>query len=132
MTTHLPQPISLVICDDVIHDPQTGKIHLIGWSSGLGLSESHFPWRGFTACNSSVIIDCSASDSCSFVSKEAMAMSSKTTITRMEGATLYRFEEEAVIFDENGRVIQPKKTKPSRPAAKKPTTKRPRKHGRRA
>ena len=37
MATHLPQPISLVICDDVIHDPQTGKIHLIGCASGFGL-----------------------------------------------------------------------------------------------
>ena len=32
-----PQPISLVICDDVIRDPKTGKIHLIGWASGLGV-----------------------------------------------------------------------------------------------
>jgi hypothetical protein len=33
----MPQPISLVICDDVIRDPRTGKVHLIGWASGLGV-----------------------------------------------------------------------------------------------
>ncbi len=50
----------------------------------------------------------------------------------MEDATLYLFEDEAVNFDETGRVASHKKAKPARPAGKKPTTKRPRKHGRRA
>lgn len=58
---------------------------------------------------------------------------SKTKITPLGfGAVLYEIEEDVINFDENGRVIRPKKTKPARPAGKKPTTKRPRKHGRRA
>lgn len=32
---HLPQPISLVVCDDVIRDADSGKVHLIGSASGL-------------------------------------------------------------------------------------------------
>ena len=50
----------------------------------------------------------------------------------MDGATFYRFEEDAIIFDENGRIVQPKKTKPAKLAGKKSAAKRPRKHGRRA
>ena len=58
---------------------------------------------------------------------------SKTKITPLGfGAVLYEIEEDAINFDENGRVIRLKKSKPARPRAKRPTTKRPRKHGRRA
>ena len=37
MPMRTPQPISLAICDDVIRDPRTGKVHIIGWASGLGV-----------------------------------------------------------------------------------------------
>lgn len=37
MPTVAPQPISLAICDDVIRDPRTGKVHILGWGSGLGV-----------------------------------------------------------------------------------------------
>ena len=57
---------------------------------------------------------------------------SKTRIIPMEGSTLYIFEEDAVHYDENGRVIRLKKSNPARPVGKKTTTKRPRKHSRRA
>lgn len=57
---------------------------------------------------------------------------SKTKITPLGfGAVLYEIEDDAVNYDEHGRVVRLKKTKSARPAGKKPTTKRPRKHARR-
>ena len=58
---------------------------------------------------------------------------SKAKITPLGfGAVLYEFEEEAILFDDNGRVIRHKKSKPARPRAKRPTQKRSRKTDRRA
>ena len=58
---------------------------------------------------------------------------SKTTIIplKSQSATLYLIEDEGVNYDENGNVYEVRRTKPARPAAKKPTIKRRRKHGRR-
>ncbi len=58
---------------------------------------------------------------------------SKTKITPLGfGAVLYEIEDDGVNFDEHGRVIRPKRTRPARPAGKKLTAKRPRKPSRRA
>lgn len=57
---------------------------------------------------------------------------SNTKVFPMGDSTLYIFEEEAIRFDRNGRIIRRKKTKSENPTGKKPTTKRPRKHSRRA
>ena len=37
MPANTPQPISLAICDDVIRDLRTGKVHIPGWASGVGV-----------------------------------------------------------------------------------------------
>ena len=58
---------------------------------------------------------------------------SKTKITPLGfGAVLYEIEEDAIIFDENGRIIQPKKTKSARPQARKSSAKPPHKPRRKA
>ena len=58
MRAQTPQPISLALCDDVIRDRRTGKVHIIGWASGLGVKS--FP---HTAPLLSVFIGLSASPS---------------------------------------------------------------------
>lgn len=59
---------------------------------------------------------------------------SKTTIIplKSQSAALYLIEDEGVNYDGDGNIVELRKTKPPRPASKKPTTKRLRKHGRRA
>jgi hypothetical protein len=58
---------------------------------------------------------------------------SKTKITPLGfGAVLYEIEDNGVNFDEHGRIIRPKKTKPVRPRGKKTSHKRPRKSDRKA
>ena len=53
---------------------------------------------------------------------------SKTKITPLGfGAVLYEIEDEGINFDEQGRIIRLKKTKPAKSTGKKPATKRPRK-----
>lgn len=43
-----PQPISLVVCDDVIRDSRTGKVYVIGWASGLGVKSFPHTEAGLT------------------------------------------------------------------------------------
>ena len=59
---------------------------------------------------------------------------SKLTIIplKSQSAALYVIEDEGVNYDENGNVLEVRKTKRTRRVAGKPATKRPRKHGRRA
>jgi hypothetical protein len=58
---------------------------------------------------------------------------SKTKITPLGfGAVLYEIEDDGINFDEHGRVIRQKKSKPVRPRAKKPSHRRPRKSDRKA